>query len=90
LALSFTLALHKVSGFDSLLFIDTPVARVSDQNRVNFAEVLCEVSKDKQIIMTFTPDEYSSEIKNIFEPAATSSATLNTVNEDATIYNRRT
>jgi len=90
LALSFTLALHKVSGFDSLLFIDSPVARISDENRVNFADVLCEVSKDKQIIMTFTPAEYSSEIKSKFEPAATSSATLNTVNEDATVYNRRT
>lgn len=68
LALSFTLALHDVSDFNSLLFIDTPVARISDENRINFANVLCEVSKNKQLVMTFTPDEYSQEIRNIFEP----------------------
>ena len=67
LALSFTLALHEVSGFNALLFIDTPVARVSDQNRINFANVLNDVSKNKQIIMTFSPDEYSDEIKKVFE-----------------------
>lgn len=37
LALSFTLALQEVSGFNSLLFIDISVARVSDLNRINFA-----------------------------------------------------
>ena len=40
LALSFTLALQKVSGYDSTLFIDTPVGRVDLSNRANFAEVL--------------------------------------------------
>lgn len=76
LALSFTLALHEVSGFKSLLFIDTPVARVSDTNRINFANVLCEVSKNKQIIMTFTPDEYSPEIKKIFDQVAKTNVVL--------------
>lgn len=76
LALSFTLALHEVSGFKSLLFIDTPVARVSDVNRKNFAKVLCDASKRKQIIMTFTPDEYSPEIKNIFDPVVRSKTEL--------------
>jgi len=85
LALSFTLALHEVSGFNSLLFIDTPVARVSDINRVNFANVLCEVSKNKQIIMTFSPDEYSPEIKKIFDPAARTNVELNMVNEKVTV-----
>ena len=81
LALSFTLALHEVSGFNSLLFIDTPVARVSDVNRINFANVLCEVSMNKQIIMTFTPDEYSPEIKKIFNPAAKTKVDLQMINE---------
>lgn len=85
LALSFTLALHEVSGFNSLLFIDTPVARVSDINRINFANVLCEVSKDKQIIMTFTPDEYSPEIKNIFDPAAKTKSELTLKDEKITV-----
>ncbi len=63
LALSFTLALHKISGFDSPILIDTPVARVSDENRENFAKIFLEVSKIKQTILLFTPAEYSEEIK---------------------------
>lgn len=70
LALAFTLALHEVSGFDALLFIDTPVARVSGENRQNFANVLKKVSEHKQLIMAFTPDEYSSNISDIFTPIA--------------------
>jgi DNA sulfur modification protein DndD len=85
LALSFTLALHEVSGFNSLLFIDTPVARVSDINRVNFANVLCEVSANKQIIMTFSPDEYSLEIKKIFDPAARTNVGLQMLDEKITV-----
>ncbi len=85
LALSFTLALHKVSGFNSLLFIDTPVARVSDQNRVNFAEVLREVSQSKQIIMTFTPDEYSAGIRNVFDASAATSIELHMIDEKITV-----
>jgi DNA sulfur modification protein DndD len=68
LALSFTLALHKVSGFDAPILIDTPVARVSDDQRVNFGEVLAKISQDKQIILLFTPAEYSPDIKEVLEP----------------------
>lgn len=85
LALSFTLALHVVSGFNSPLFIDTPVARVSDVNRTNFANVLCEVSKNKQIIMTLSPDEYSPEIKRIFEPIVKTNVELRMVDEKITV-----
>lgn len=62
LALSFTLALHNISGFDAPIIIDTPVARVSDENRKNLGEIFSEVSKDKQIILLFTPSEYSADI----------------------------
>lgn len=85
LALSFTLALHEVSGFNSLLFIDTPVARVSDTNRVNFANVLRDVSYGKQIIMTFSPDEYSSEIRRVFDPIASTNVELQMVDEKVTV-----
>ncbi|MEA5078554.1 MAG: AAA family ATPase [Anaerolineaceae bacterium] len=67
LALSFTLALHEVSGFDSPLVIDTPVARISDINRGKFAEVLKEISQKKQLILLFTPSEYSQEISSYFD-----------------------
>lgn len=67
LALAFTLALHKVSGFDAPIIIDTPVSRVSDTNRRNFAKTLREVSKSKQLILLLTPSEYSEEVREIFE-----------------------
>jgi DNA sulfur modification protein DndD len=70
LALSFTLALHRASGFDSPILIDTPVARISDVNRENFAQVLAEVSTTKQIILLFTPDEYSEEVSRFLDGRA--------------------
>jgi len=70
LALSFTLALHKISGFNFPILIDTPVARVSDEQRKNFGNVLIDISKDKQVILLFTPSEYSEEISNILDKKA--------------------
>ena len=53
----------------------------------NFAVVLEKVSETKQLIMTFTPDEYSENIKKVFEPIAATSARLkmNSYNEITTI-----
>lgn len=62
LALSFTLALQKVSMHDSLLFIDTPIGRVDQENRLNFVNTLCEIAKTKQVILTFTPVEYDDKV----------------------------
>lgn len=72
LALAFMLALHNVSGFDSSILIDTPVARVSDEQRENFGKILAEISKEKQIMLLFTIDEYSDNIKKILNPLASS------------------
>ena len=65
LALSFTLALQNVSKHDSLLFIDTPIGRVGEQNRTNFMNTLLEVAKSKQVILTFTPTEYDTNVQTI-------------------------
>ena len=62
LALSFTLALQKVSMHGSLLFIDTPIGRVDQDNRLNFVNTLCEIAKSKQVILTFTPVEYDDKV----------------------------
>lgn len=70
LMLSFTLALHKVSGFESPILIDTPLARVSDIHKENFGKVFSEVSRYKQIILLFTPSEYSGDICNILDQDA--------------------
>lgn len=67
LALSFTLALHSISGFDAPLVIDSPVGRISDENRENFTKVLFGVSENKQIILLFSPSEYSEEVQSIIE-----------------------
>ena len=65
LALSFTLALQDISKHDSLLFIDTPIGRVDPVHRVNFIRKLLDVAGNKQVILTFTPSEYDSDIKSI-------------------------
>ena len=82
LALSFTLALHQASGFDSPILIDTPVARISDVHRENFANVLCEVSTIKPIILLFTPDEYSADISNCIEGRASGRYNLRLTNDE--------
>lgn len=85
LALAFTIALHRVSGHDSLLFIDTPVGRVSDDNREFFAQKLIEVSVAKQLILAFTPSEYSEEIRKYFTPERIASYyTMKSDNEEST------
>ncbi len=65
LALSFTLALQEISKHDSLLFIDTPIGRVGVENRTNFMDTLLAISKNKQVILTFTPTEYDANVQRI-------------------------
>jgi DNA sulfur modification protein DndD len=72
LALSFTLALHEVSGFDSPILIDTPVARISGKHRENFGNTLSMISENKQTILLFTPDEYTSEVSKYLDKQANS------------------
>lgn len=72
LAYSFTLAIHEASGKNCPLVVDSPLGRVSDENREKMANELLKVGKDKQIIMLFTPDEYSKEVRNVYEGNAAS------------------
>lgn len=65
LALSFTLALQKTSKHDSLLFIDTPIGRVDEENRDNFIKTLLDIATDKQVILTFTPTEYDMNVRSL-------------------------
>lgn len=84
LALAFMLALHNVSGFDSPILIDTPVARVSDEQRENFGKILAEISKEKQIILLFTIDEYSENIRKILNPLASNRFTIEMAQDERT------
>lgn len=63
LALSFTIALQQTSGHDSLLYIDTPLGRVGEKNRINFAQVLVDIAEKKQVILSFTPTEYDENVR---------------------------
>lgn len=65
LALSFTIALQQTSGHDSLLYIDTPLGRVGEKNRINFTEVLTGIAESKQVILSFTPTEYDDNVKRL-------------------------
>lgn len=71
LAYSFTLAVHDISGKNCPLVIDSPLGRVSDANRERMARSLLQVAKEKQIIMLFTPDEYSPAVAKLYDQAAT-------------------
>ena len=65
LALSFTIALQQTSGHDSLLYIDTPLGRVGEKNRINFAKVLTGIAESKQVILSFTPTEYDDNVRRL-------------------------
>lgn len=67
LALSFTIALQQTSGHDSLLYIDTPLGRVGEKNRINFTEVLTGIAESKQVILSFTPTEYDDNVRRILD-----------------------
>ena len=59
---------------------------MSDNNRENFAQTLVDVSAQKQIVLAFTPSEYSDEIKGFFNSTTLSSQVkLGTVEEEVTI-----
>lgn len=85
LALSFTLALHKISGFDGPLFIDTPVAKVSDINRVNMGNTMLEVSRSKQVVLLFTPDEFTDNIQEVLLPETDSKFLLKLSADESTV-----
>ena len=70
LAYAFTLAIHRASGKNCPLVIDSPLGRVSDDNRENMARALLKISQDKQIIMLFTPDEYSASVRAMYDGSA--------------------
>lgn len=70
LAYAFTLAIHNASGKNCPLVIDSPLGRVSDDNRENMAKALLNISEKKQIIMLFTPDEFSDSVRTMYTGVA--------------------
>lgn len=85
LAYAFTLAVHETSGRNCPLVVDSPLGRVSDDNRINMATELLKISKNKQIIMLFTPDEYSREVADIFDGVVSSKRDLSLSEDESEI-----
>ena len=85
LALSFTIALQQTSGHDSLLYIDTPLGRVGEKNRINFTEVLIGIAESKQVILSFTPTEYDDNVRGELSNEYSSYCELNYENGVTTI-----
>lgn len=67
LALAFTIALHKISGFAFSILIDTPATRLSSEHKEKFADIFSNLSEEKQIILLVLPDEYSEEMRAILD-----------------------
>lgn len=65
LALAFTAALYKVSGYSVPVFIDTPLGRISEAPRENIAEHLPKYLSEAQLIMLPTDTEYTPTIRDI-------------------------
>jgi len=85
LALSFTIALQQTSGHDSLLYIDTPLGRVGEKNRINFMQVLSGIADTKQVILSFTPTEYDENVRGQLAGQYSSYCELNFNNGVTTI-----
>jgi len=77
LTLSFTMALHKVSGFDSPIIIDRPLAMISGKPRENIANMLAQIGENKQVVLFFTPDDYSVDISAIMDRSASKKYQIN-------------
>lgn len=58
--------LQSVSGHDSSLFIDTPTGRIDSNNRLKIVDTLLSIADSKQIVLLFTPTEYTDEIRERF------------------------
>ena len=67
LALSFILAIHSVSGFESPLVVDTLLARTGGEQRLNVAESCLNVSEEKQLLLFLLEEEYSEPVEKLFK-----------------------
>ena len=67
LALSFILAIHSVSGFESPLVVDTLLARTSGEQRLNVSQSCLDVSEEKQLLLFLLEEEYSEPVQALFK-----------------------
>lgn len=70
LALAFTLSLHDITGFQSPIIIDRPFAMASGEPVEYIAEAFKIISNHRQVILMLAPKDYTDEVKNILDNAA--------------------
>ena len=63
LALSFITALNNLAGFKLPIIIDTPLGRLDNDIRYNLGKFLPEYTKDTQVLLLSTGNEYSGDFK---------------------------
>jgi DNA sulfur modification protein DndD len=64
LAFSFIEALNTKAGLSMPIIIDTPLGRISSENKVKIADSISRLLKGRQIILLFTDSELSDNVKN--------------------------
>ena len=65
LGLCFMSALHKISGFDLPIIMDTPLGNLDVDIRQNIAKFLPEFVENKQIVLLVTGTEYTDDCRDI-------------------------
>lgn len=65
LGLCFMSALHKISGFDLPIIMDTPLGNLDVDIRQNIAKFLPEFVENKQIVLLVTGTEYTDDFRDI-------------------------
>ena len=63
LGLCFMAAIHKVSGFDLPIIMDTPLANLGTKMRHNIAEFIPQIERGKQTVLLVTDSEYTDDFR---------------------------
>jgi len=76
-AIAFTLALHRVSGYEGPMVIDTPFALTEGELRKHMAETLASLSRTKQVLLMLKDTEMTAEVELAFAQVTASQWVLN-------------
>lgn len=64
LGLCFMAAIHKVSGFDLPIIMDTPLGNLGTKMRHNIAEFIPQIENSKQTVLLVTDSEYTDDFRD--------------------------
>jgi len=82
LTMSFMAALNIVSGFNSPIFIDTPLGRISGEIREKIAKNLPNYLPDKQVTMLMTDTEYTDKVRKLISERVSKEYNIKFVEEE--------